>query len=54
MVLRFGDDGLIEAAQAEARGRTVGGRVIPTPWEGRMSNYDVRNGMHVPLTGEAA
>jgi hypothetical protein len=54
MLFRFRNDGLIEAAQAEARGRTVGGRVIPTPWEGRMSNYHLRDGMHVPLTGEAA
>ena len=24
------------------------------PWEGRMSNYQERHGMRVPLTGEAA
>ncbi len=54
MLFRFGDDGLVESVQAEARGRTVGGQVIPTPWEGRLSNYQERSGMHVPLTGEVA
>ena len=32
----------------------VGGKVVMMPWEGRMSNYEERNGMRVPLTGEAA
>jgi hypothetical protein len=54
MLFRFGDDGLVESVQAEARGRTVGGQVIPTPWEGRLSNYQERSGMHVPLSGEVA
>jgi hypothetical protein len=54
MLFRFRDDGLIDSVQAEARGRAVGGQVIPTPWEARCSNYHARNGMRVPLTGEAA
>jgi len=40
--------------RAEARGRTVGGAVIPTPWEGRWSRYDLRDGMRIPLEGEVA
>jgi len=28
--------------------------VIPTPWEGRFSDYQKRGGMHVPLSGEVA
>ena len=48
------DDGLIESVRADARGRTVGGRVEPTPWEGRWSDYAERDGMVVPLTGEVA
>jgi hypothetical protein len=54
MLFRFGDDALIESVRAEARGRTTGGQVIPTPWEGRFSNYQERSGMRVPLSGEVA
>ncbi|MDZ7319742.1 MAG: hypothetical protein ONB11_11335, partial [candidate division KSB1 bacterium] len=54
MLFRFNDDGLIESVFAEARGRTTGGSVIPTPWEGRWSNYEVRQGMLVPMQGEVA
>jgi hypothetical protein len=50
----FAADGLIESVRAEARGRTVGDKIIPTPWEGQWSNYEVRDGMRVPLTGEVA
>jgi hypothetical protein len=54
MLFRFGDDGFIESVRAEARGRTVDGQVIPTPWEGRFSDYQERSGMYAPLTGEVA
>jgi hypothetical protein len=32
----------------------VGGKVVPTPWEGRFWNYSDRAGMQVPLDGEVA
>ncbi|NWG76285.1 MAG: hypothetical protein HXY24_17060 [Rubrivivax sp.] len=48
------DDGLIESVRADARGRTVGGRVEQAPWEGRWSDYAERDGMVVPLAGEVA
>lgn len=51
---RFGADGLIESLRAEARGRTVRGAMIPTPWEGRWWSYAEREGMRVPLEGEVA
>jgi hypothetical protein len=54
MLFRFGADGLIESVRADARGRAVAGRVVPTPWEGRWSNHAQRDGMRVPLTGEVA
>jgi len=54
MLFRFDERGLIESVRAEARGRTVAGEVIPTPWEGRWSRYEVRDGMLVPLEGEVA
>jgi len=50
----FGTDGLIETVRAEDRGRTVAGKVVPTPWEGRWSCYAERGGMQVPLEGEVA
>jgi len=47
-------DGLIESVRADARGRSLGGRVEPTPWEGRWSDYAERDGMLVPMRGEVA
>ncbi len=49
---RFNADGLIDTVHAEARGRTVGKRIVPTPWQGRFWNYQTRSGMLVPLEGE--
>lgn len=54
LLFRFDDQGLIESVRAEARGRTVGGTVVMTPWEGRWSDYQVRDGMRVPMAGEVA
>jgi len=54
MRFTFGAGGLIESVRADARGAMVGGKLIMLPWEGRMSNYQQRAGMRVPLTGEAA
>ncbi len=54
LLFRFNADNLIESMRAEARGRTVAGAVIPTPWEGRWSNYALRDGLRIPLAGEVA
>ncbi len=54
LLFSFGPDGLIETVRAAARGRTLGGRVVPTPWQGRFWNYERRGGMLVPLEGEVA
>jgi hypothetical protein len=54
LLFRFNEDGLIETVSAEARGRTVGGAVVPTPWQGRFWSYAKRDGMRVPLDGEVA
>jgi hypothetical protein len=54
LLFRFGENGLITTVRAEARGRTVAGAVIPTPWEGRWSNYERRDGMCIPTEGEVA
>ncbi|GAB4213798.1 MAG: hypothetical protein OHK0012_10640 [Synechococcales cyanobacterium] len=54
MLFTFNEQDLIESIQADGRGRTVGGRVIPTPWYGHFWNYEERSGMQVPLEGEVA
>ena len=54
MTFRFGDDAMVETMRAEARGRMVDGHSVPTVWEGRWSDYGVRDGMRVPLAGEVA
>jgi hypothetical protein len=48
----FHDAGWIDTVRAEARGRTVDGRIVPTPWMGRFWNYAQRDGMSIPLDGE--
>lgn len=54
LLVRFSQDNLIESVRAEARGRAVGGKTIPTPWEGRWQAYESRDGMLVPTEGEVA
>ena len=54
LLFRFDEQGLIESARAQARGRTVGKTIVMTPWEGRWSNYQERDGMRVPMSGEVA
>lgn len=54
LLCRFNQAGLIESVRAEARGRAVKGAVVPTPWGGRWWHYDLRDGMRIPLDGEAA
>ncbi|WP_194714673.1 DUF6920 family protein [Noviherbaspirillum soli] len=51
---RFNAAGLIDTVRAEARGRMVGKRIIPTPWQGHFWNYRRRSGMLVPLEGEVS
>ncbi len=52
MRFTFGADGLIESARANARGALMDGKVVMLPWGGRMSNYQERGGMRVPLTAD--
>ena len=54
LLFRFDAEGLIESVRAEARGRMVAGKVIPTPWEGRWSHPALVDGMRIPLEGEVA
>jgi len=54
LLFHFNDAGLIDSVRAEARGGMVGKEMLIRPWECGLSNYQVRNGMTVPMTGEAA
>jgi hypothetical protein len=54
LLFRFNDAGLIDSMRAEARGRMVGKVTTTAPWEGRWSDYQVCDGMTVPMTGEVA
>lgn len=54
MTFTFAADGTMQSVRAEARGRTVAGKIVMTPWEGRWSDWQVRDGMRVPMTGEVA
>ncbi|MCC7175943.1 MAG: hypothetical protein IT159_12170 [Bryobacterales bacterium] len=51
---RFDDQGLIEAVEADARSRTVGGRIVPTPWQARVWDYREHAEMLMPRQGEVA
>lgn len=53
LLFNFDDEGLITSAHAAARGAAVGKQTVMLPWEGSWSNYQWRDGMRVPLTGEA-
>lgn len=54
MLFTFGEDDLIESVYAEARGREVSGKIVPTPWKGTWSQYESHGGMLVPTSGEIA
>jgi hypothetical protein len=54
LLFHFDENGLIKSVRSEVRGRTVAGAVIPTPWEGRWSNYELRDGMSIPIDSEVA
>jgi hypothetical protein len=54
LLFRFNDANLISSFRAEARGGIVDKKMVMAPWEGSFSNYQARDGMTVPYTGEVA
>lgn len=54
LLFEFDEAGLMVAARTAARGAMAGKEMVMLPWEGRWSGHQVRYGMVVPLTGEAA
>jgi hypothetical protein len=54
LLFRFNGAGFIDSVRAEARGGMVGNKVVMMPWDCSYSSYAVRDGMSVPISGEAA
>jgi hypothetical protein len=54
LLFHFNDAGLIDSVRAEARGGMIGKEMVMRPWECGLSDYQVRDGMTVPMRGEAA
>jgi hypothetical protein len=52
LVFRFGADDLISSIHADSRAAQLGKTTVMMPWECRMSNYQMRDGMRIPMTGE--
>jgi hypothetical protein len=48
----FGADGLVQSVFTSARMRDVDGRAFPTPWQGRFTRYEERDGMKIPVESE--
>ena len=54
LLFHFNELGLIDSVRAEARGGMVGKEMLMRPWECGLSDYQVRDGMTVPISGTAA
>ncbi len=54
LTFHFNGDDLLERVSAAQRDRTVDGKSIPVPWEGRWWAYEEHAGMLVPTEGEVA
>ena len=54
LLFHFNDAGLIDSVRAEARGGMVGKKMLMRPWECGLSDYQQRDGMLIPMAGEAA
>jgi len=54
LVFHFAPNGLLESVRSERRGRLVAGVSVPTPWQGRWSDWRWMNGVRVPTRGEVA
>jgi hypothetical protein len=54
LVVQFDAQGLIRGVRSDARNRIVAGVHAATPWQGRFWDYELRDGILVPLEGEVA
>lgn len=54
LLFHFQPDGLVDTVRAESRSRGSGPGAGSMPWECRLWNYQKRDGLLIPLEGEAA
>ena len=54
LVFQFDTQGLISSVRSNGRYRAVDGVLAATPWQGRFWDYELRDGMLIPLEGEVA
>ena len=54
LLFHFDSENLIDTVRAETRARGVGADAVLMPWQCRLWNYVAREGLRVPLEGEAA
>lgn len=54
LVFQFDTQGLISSIRSDGRYRVVDGEQVATPWQGRFWDYELRDGMLIPLEGEVA
>ena len=54
LLFRFGASGEIASVHADARGAGVGKDMVMLPWDCAFSDHQTRDGMSIPMTGEAA
>jgi len=54
LVFQFDAQGLISSVRSDGRYREVDGTLVATPWQGRFWNYELCDGMLIPLDGEVA
>jgi hypothetical protein len=54
LLFRFNEAGLIASVRAQSRGAGVGQNMLMLAWECGLSDYQLRDGMLIPMTGEAA
>jgi hypothetical protein len=54
LLFRFNEAGFITSVHAQARGAGVGKDMLMLPWDCALSNYQLQDGMLIPMTGEAA
>lgn len=52
LVFQFDAQGLISSVHSDGRYHEVDGEQVSTPWQGRFWDYEIRDGMLVPLEGE--
>ena len=54
LVFQFDAQGLVSSVRSDVRHRVVDGEQVATPWQGRFWDYELRDGMLIPLEGEVA